>query len=294
MLSVEKYSQTNKNQDLKFSIIIPTWNNLEFLKNIVKSIRLNSKYKHQIIIHINEGVDGTIEWVKSQSDLDYTYSEENIGICYPLNIARQLLKTDYLVYMNDDMYVALDWDFYFSEEIKKLPNNKFFLSGTLIEAQSSNISVIVKDYGNSLSNFREDDFNKNCQDIKFLDWNGATWPINIVHKDIWDLVGGYSVEYTPGFYSDPDFSKKLWDIGVRYFKGISKTRVYHFPSQSTKRIKRPNNGRVLFLLKWGMTSSYFFKHYLKMGSEFKSELDDKVQGNILSHKLKSIFSILKR
>jgi len=294
MLSVEKYSQTNKNQDLKFSIIIPTWNNLEFLKNIVKSIRLNSKYKHQIIIHINEGVDGTIEWVKSQSDLDYTYSEENIGICYPLNIARQLLKTDYLVYMNDDMYVASDWDFYFSEEIKKLPNNKFFLSGTLIEAQSSNISVIVKDYGNSLSNFREDDFNKNCQDIKFSDWNGATWPINIVHKDIWDLVGGYSVEYTPGFYSDPDFSKKLWDIGVRYFKGISKTRVYHFPSQSTKRIKRPNNGRVLFLLKWGMTSSYFFKHYLKMGSEFKSELDDKVQGNILSHKLKSIFSILKR
>ena len=294
MLSVEKHIQVKESKNLKFSIIIPTWNNLDFLKNIVKSIRQNSKYKHQIIIHINEGVDGTLDWVKSQSDIDYTYSEQNIGICYPLNIARQLLKTNYLVYMNDDMYVANNWDLYFDEEIKKIPDNKFFLSGTLIEAKSSNVCAIVKDFGDSLSNFREEDFNKDCHNIEFSDWNGATWPINIVHKDTWDLVGGYSVEYTPGFYSDPDFSKKLWDIGVRYFKGLSKVRVYHFPSQSTKRIKRPNNGRVLFLLKWGMSSSYFFKYYLKMGTKFKPAVDNIEQRAVFLHKIKSILSIIKR
>ena len=31
---------------------------------------------------------------------------------------------------------------------------------------------------------------------------GATIPPNIVHRDIWDLVGGYSIEYSPGMYSD--------------------------------------------------------------------------------------------
>ena len=45
---------------------------------------------------------------------------------------------------------------------------------------------------------------------KINDWMGATIPPNIVHRDIWDLVGGYSIEYSPGMYSDPDFTAKLY------------------------------------------------------------------------------------
>ena len=53
-------SQTNP----LFSILIPTWNNLSLLRLCVESIRKNSKYDHQLVIHINEGVDGTLQWVK--------------------------------------------------------------------------------------------------------------------------------------------------------------------------------------------------------------------------------------
>ena len=293
MQTVNKFQHTNNNSDLKFSIVIPTWNNLAFLKHVIQSIHKNSRYQHQIIVHINEGTDGTLDWVKSQTNLDYTHSEDNIGICYPLNIARQLLKTDYLVYMNDDMYVCPDWDFYFDEEIKSLSHNQFFLSGTLIEAQSSNVSAIQKDFGRNIESFKEDELLKAYKNFNNKDWNGATWPINIVHKDIWDLIGGYSVEYTPGFYSDPDFSKKLWDLGVRHFKGMSKSLVYHFPSQSTKRIKRPNKGRVTFLLKWGMTASFFFKHYLKMGSDFEGPLPEINKESRILHKIKSVIEIIK-
>ena len=37
--------------------------------------------------------------------------------------------------------------------------------------------------------------------------------------ELWDLVGGLSTEYSPGMYSDPDFSKKIYEAGVRIFKG---------------------------------------------------------------------------
>ena len=47
-----------------FSILIPTYNNLEYLKVCINSIRKNSKFSHQIIVHINEGTDGTLEYVK--------------------------------------------------------------------------------------------------------------------------------------------------------------------------------------------------------------------------------------
>ena len=58
-----------------FSILIPSYNNIEYLKICVNSIKKNSKFNHQIIVHINEGNDGTIEYVK-KSELDYSYSKK--------------------------------------------------------------------------------------------------------------------------------------------------------------------------------------------------------------------------
>ena len=47
-----------------FSIIIPTFNNLEYLKICLNSLIKNSNYNHEIIVHINEGKDGTIDFLK--------------------------------------------------------------------------------------------------------------------------------------------------------------------------------------------------------------------------------------
>ena len=49
-----------------FSIIIPTYNNLDYLKLCLRSIEKNSKYDHEIIIHINEGKDGTKEYLDKE------------------------------------------------------------------------------------------------------------------------------------------------------------------------------------------------------------------------------------
>lgn len=55
-----------------FSILIPTWNNLAFLKLCLKSITKNSTFNHQILIHVNDGSDGTLEWVKKKQYNIYT------------------------------------------------------------------------------------------------------------------------------------------------------------------------------------------------------------------------------
>ena len=59
-----------------FSIIIPTFNNLNYLKLCINSIKKNSKYNHEIIIHVNEGVDGTLEHVKN-NNLKFSYSKKS-------------------------------------------------------------------------------------------------------------------------------------------------------------------------------------------------------------------------
>lgn len=270
---IHSYCKRVKIEDHLFSIVIPSWNNLGYLKQCVESIRKNAHHKHQIIVHLNEATDGSLEWVKAQSDIDYTYSKENIGICFALNAARTLAATDYFFYLNDDMYLCPHWDDALWDEIKSIGHNQFFLSGTLIEASSNNPCVIQQAYGKDLENFNEAALLENYATLNKEDWSGATWPPNIVPIALWDLVGGYSTEFSPGLYSDPDFSMKLWQAGVRYFKGVSKCRAYHFGSKSLKRVKL-NNGYQQFINKWGMTSSVLTKHILKSGGAFKGPLPE--------------------
>ena len=238
---------------IPFSIIIPTWNNLPFLKLCVESIRKNSAVEHQIIIHINDGSDGTLEWVREQG-FDYTYTPQNVGVCLACNMMRTKVKTDYILYLNDDMYLLPGWDTALADEVASLPDNRFFLSSTMIHPYKPEDVGIVANYGDSLETFDEERLLREYKSLEAPDWHGATWPPNLLHRDLWDLIGGYSIEYTPGMYSDPDLTAKLWMVGVRYFKGLSASRVFHFETRSTGRVKK-NDGSMQFLLKWGMTNS---------------------------------------
>ena len=63
-----------------FSVIIPTYNNINYLKLCLDSLKKNSKFSHEIILHVNEGIDGTLDYVKKNNFL-YSYSEKNSGVC---------------------------------------------------------------------------------------------------------------------------------------------------------------------------------------------------------------------
>lgn len=289
---IQWYSGNKGNSDNKFSILIPSWNNLDFLKLCVRSIEKNSVFSHQIIIHVNEGNDGTLEWVKS-TGYDFTYSSENVGVCWPMNACRSLVRTDYMVFVNDDMYMLPGWDEELWKEIVKLPDIFFFLSSTTIEPRKSPYPQVIDrhDYGTNPQNFREQDLLDNYKLIEGNDWSGSTWPPNLVHRHLWDLVGGYSIEYFPGLYSDPDFSMKLYEAGVRHFKGINSSRAYHFGSKTTVRFKM-NNGSKQFLNKWGITSESFTRIFLRRGKSYEGDII--VNANDISYKRALLKSRIKR
>lgn len=264
-------------QDAKFSILIPSWNNLPYLQLCIKSILKNSSFPHQIIVHINEGADGTREWLEHQERISYTYSKQNIGVCYALNEAASLAETDLIAYINDDMYVCPGWDQALLEEINQLPHRNFFLSSTAIEPMAQSACSIQHNFGTDLHNFDEAALLREFNKLPHHDWQGATWPPNVVPRHLWIRVGGYSPEFSPGMYSDPDFSMKLWQCGVRLFKGVSASRAYHFGSLSVKRVRK-NKGYHRFILKWGLTSGTFSKYYLRRSEKFDGELKDPQPG----------------
>jgi len=171
------------------------------------------------------------------------------------------------------MYACVNWDKELNKELESIAHKFFFLSATAIEPKAQSVCSIEKNYGTHIKNFDEKKLLEEFASFPMTDWSGATWPPNLVHKDLWDIVGGYSVEFSPGMYSDPDFSMKLWNAGVRIFKGVEKSRVYHFGSVSTKKVKK-NKGYYMFISKWGMTSSTFTTYYLHRGKIYKGNLTE--------------------
>lgn len=268
--------------DPVFSILIPSWNNLDYLKCVVGSIRKNSTYRHQILVHVNQGNDGSEDWVLAQGDIGYTMSSENSGVCYAFNAVSYLATSELLVLLDDDLYLCPQWDEALMDEIKLMKDEKWCISGTMIEPYNKKIPCIIpdKNFGRHPSEFDEEKFLHEYTTYEKKDWNGSQWYPLVLPTFVYRAIGGLSVEFFPGMYSDPDFMIKLWHYGVRYYKGVSKSRAYHFGSISTARVKR-NDGRSNFILKWGMSSNTFFNNYLKIGSDFKGYLEDPEETRLL-------------
>lgn len=253
--------------DIKFSIIIPTYNNLYSLKICLHSIERNSSINHEIIIHCNDGSDGTLDFIKKKK-YKYSFSKNNLGLCSSVNVATELSTTDYILYSHDDMYFCPSWDKAIYKELKSINTDKFYLSaGTTIEPS-------VKNFGNP-TNFNEAALLNFSKEYEFYDYQGSHWAPHLIKKKIWRDIGGFSEEFNPGFGSDPDLNMKLWIRGVRIFKGLKDFKIYHFGSQVLRSNKiKKNKSSYIFLMKWGITINFFKKYYLKSNLKYNGPLRD--------------------
>ena len=255
-----------------FTILIPTFNNLDYLKICLESLKKNSEFNHQIIIHINEGTDGTLDFVK-ETNIEYTFSKDNIGMPKALNVASKLSKNKYILISHDDFYFCPSWDSELDKEIKLINHNNFYLSGTMVGA-----GQVSFDAGDTTSNFDEKKLLNNLQNIKTFNFQGTTKCPGLVHKDIWLKVGGWSEEFSPTGGDDTDFAMKLWKSDIRIFKGVGGSLAYHFGSITTRKKDKKlftylgSRGNKIFLKKWGMSINFFEKFYLKSGLDSQKKL----------------------
>ena len=255
-----------------FSIVVPTFNNIEYLKLCLNSLEKNSFKKHEIILHVNDGSDGTLEYIKKKN-FKFTHSNNNLGLCSSINLASKLSESKFILYSHDDMYFCPMWDKFLLSEIDNIGHDNFYLSGTMIEAFSGHITF---NCGTDINSFDEKKLLENYQNLNFYNHQGSHFAPHLVSKKLWDLVGGFSEEFNPGIGSDPDFNMKLWKKGVRIFKGINDFKVYHFSSITTRKKSDliQNKGDKTFLKKWGITTKFFKKYYLKSRTKFDGPLSN--------------------
>lgn len=253
----------SENRYTMFSILIPTWNNLPYLKLCVDSIRRHSSYRHEIIVHVNEGSDGTLDWVRAEG-LQHTFSQGNVGVCLALNDAARLASSDWILFMNDDMFCTPGWDRALVSAVEEVGGRPAYLAAQLIEpVDTGNAQVLVANFGTHPSDFDEAGLLGHVGGMPAQpDRDGMALQPMLLHRRLWQLVGGYSIEFGPGMSSDDDLLMKLWLVGCRVYRVVSASRIYHFGCSTTGRVRKNRGGRE-YLLKWGISQREFIRRYIR-------------------------------
>jgi GT2 family glycosyltransferase len=265
------------------SICVPSWNSLEYLKILVRSIRRNTKVPYEIIVHDNGSDDNTALYCKSENIL-FSRSPNNLGFT-GVNTALRAAAFEYTVIMNTDMYVLPDWDTAIVNQINKFKEqgiDKFTISSCLIEPVGNNPEYTIFNSGHSSGTFHEvlllGNFLKSREAWKKPNTNQYSHPILLPTKMLREM-NYLDEEYFPGWAVDHDLAASAYKAGCRNFVMLGDSRVYHFSSKTFQKLPneiRNQHGQDIFQRKWGMTVDEFRK---RLGVKLPFE---KVGENVLN------------
>ncbi|MBA4388032.1 MAG: hypothetical protein C0404_08630 [Verrucomicrobia bacterium] len=259
-----------------FSVIIPTWKNVEYLDLAYRGLTRNSAVEHEVIVFFNEMDDDCRRWLEGKNVV-IDWSEQNLGVCAAVNRAAKLASTGYICYMNDDMYPLPGWDTALWQYINAA--RCVWIAGTAVEAGRATACYIGgHDYGQTPADFKEDKLLAEFGQIKRMYNVVSTWTPMLVKKSDWDAVGGFDEKYFPGYGSDPDLAMKLYLHGCRHFIGVGTSLVYHFSRRTISRFDSSYlmDPKEYFRKKWGITWKKFFNDVIHRDKIITDDLMEKV------------------
>ena len=269
-------------QNIKYNnpltFCISTYNNLEYLKLAVESVRKNSFYKNApFIVYAENCNDGTDEWLndaKYQYNLEYYVEKNNVpkGIGGGMNFCADKVKTKYIMFLHSDFYVGHFWDLACVEELEK-HNIPTWVFSHRIEPDM---------FGNGLSRpgtiiVPKDTFGAYYHDLdketledwidSFTSQNNFTIPktegvSGLIKKEDWDKIGGNDPQFAPTSWEDMDLFLRMKNQGYKFVL-TSKSMVWHFGARGSHRLEE-NDGKssqrqiiaerdnaMKFYTKWG-------------------------------------------
>lgn len=222
------------------TVIIPSYNNLEYLKLCYKALRIAAPTL-SVIMYDDGSNDGTLEWLNSLKDDNLTvdHSEKRIGHTYLYDYGIRMAKTEYVGILHSDMVVSED----FFNTLIPLLSEEYIVSGRCVEPplHGEGAEKIVKDFGMVPEQFRYDDFmefaKSNVNATTFIPSLFAPW---FIHRQAYlDKVGMHDELFAPYGWEDSDLFIRMMKAGFepRQYQNLL---VYHF----TQRGHRWNHGEV--------------------------------------------------
>ncbi|HCN37051.1 MAG TPA: hypothetical protein DIS94_04995, partial [Bacteroidetes bacterium] len=216
----------------KFSLIIPTLDRYEYLKNLLLEITTQTILPDEIII-----VDqSNIEDSKLFLEFLYNYDLKRIikylkidpqGSGRARNIAVSIALNEYLLFIDDD--IELRSNTIFASYIEHLNNERIdIIEGAYLDHPNRKIERFVPDFKhpNVIFTFLSTYFNKQRNLRPVIGLCAGNFACK---KSVFVDVGGFDQRY--GQSDDIDFGLRVWKFGYIIINDKS-LRVFHFKARS--------------------------------------------------------------
>lgn len=247
--------------DSLLTFCISTYNNLNYLKLAIDSVRKNSYFKNApFIIHTENCNDGTNEWLEENKDkynLTLIIEPNNKivrGIGGGMNICAENVKTEYIMFLHSDFYVSKNWDKALLNIFEKYPNKKLWVNSYRMEPNmfnnpSSRPGTLIIDkeiLGEYFYNFNStafenfaNEFTETNKDYEIPKGEGVS---GLIRKKDWDEIGGNDPIFAPTSWEDMDLFLRMLQNGFEFILTGS-SLVWHFGARGSHRLEE-NDGQT--------------------------------------------------
>jgi GT2 family glycosyltransferase len=203
-----KEDLNEKYKDVAVSIVIATYNKLEFLRECIFSIYNHTKTPFEIVLVDNGSSENIREFVDllKKDNITFIRSETNLGFSAGYNLGIEKTKHDYILVLNNDTLFSSDFvakmlDVHFTRQnygdaglIGPISNNNPSENGTLVLDQSHHE---FDDYINAL--------NKSIQTTDYKSYMESSWLTGLCylfHRSLLDELAQIQKPKTQGVFFD--------------------------------------------------------------------------------------------
>ncbi len=236
------------------SIIIPVFNQFEYTKACIESIRRFTHIPYEIIIIDDNSTDETSQAIQKEKDIRYYKNDENRGFPYSVNLGLLKALGKYCIVLNNDTVVTEGW----VDKLVKYSNLHQnigiiapvtnYVSGPQLDKDANYDSIEkMHEYAAKVAIEREN---------QLLEFPRVAFLCTLIKREVIEKIGGLDERFSPGNFEDDDFCLRAQLAG---FKTIIAKDVFihHFGSKSFKKDgskaynERIETNRKIFVDKWG-------------------------------------------
>jgi GT2 family glycosyltransferase len=232
----------------RLSVIVPTWNRLPHLRRCLDRLRRNSFYANEIIVIDNNSQDGTVDYLRAQTDIRVILSPTEIPVVRAANLGLAAATAGIIGGLNDDVEVLPGWDLEIAQTLATerrvgvvtptvIHGNGSLCSWGLCEPYTSFaypwIGQVRRPASPSTSIWAADQ--PAFHTARDCDYG----PFPFFTRECFERVGGLDERFLH-YYADTDFGYRIQEIGLRNVHCPTSIVIHldlsqHHPARTTER-----------------------------------------------------------
>ena len=200
----------------KVSIVIVTYNNLDFTKKCLESMeRFNNYLNCEIIIVDNLSTDGTreylVEYEKSHLNVKVILHHENSGFAGGNNIGIKASTGDFVILLNNDTYVTPNW---IQNLLKHFNDERIMMVGPRTNNIGNEARIAIS--YNSLDEMIEKSYDIYYTNAdRQYEMDVLAFFCVVIKREVVDEIGLLDEIFGIGMFEDDDYCKRVQNAGYR-------------------------------------------------------------------------------